>query len=752
MAIIIFYSGELVWQNKQKKFDEIISSTPISKVTLFISHYLIISVIPILMIGITVLEAFYFQISNNYLSNYISFFSLFYFGGMEIFLYSFFFISFQHLVNNKYLGILLVSIIVLVFGPLSTSLGIDYPLFKILSMPNMSRSFSEFTGFGQYAKEHHYFSIYWLSFIILFSILTQWFLKRVELLKSFVILTLGIFILIGVKIILNINKSEKSRPELLDIREAYERKFKQYESLAIPQVINKKMKIDFYPEILAYEINGEYIIENQSLDTMHHIFVSQRADYDSLWIENTTLIFKNKLHKGYLFQLKKGLLPSEELKVRFSLNYKVNGFSISKEIRKNGSYLQHSKFEPIFGYLEQFEISDMKERKRRDLPKKLPEASFHDHHKKESKFNFSKIDFEAIVSTSKNQKATSSGQLLSQWEKDDRNYYHFKSKDKIDGNIGYFSAKYTTRKTKYNDVNIEISHHPMHHHNIDEIFRISKLTLDYCAKSFGAYPHDHLRFAQTPSGLGFGGRAMSGMIAMSSSIFTKDIRSNLTINYTGKVIIHEIAHQWWGLQLEAKRLPGKRVISESIAKYVENILIEKIYGTEMAFKLNRYTMSRYFAGRSHASKPEVPLYVAENEQYIIYSKGYVVMLSLRDLIGEKNINLALSRFYKKYKNNNEATSIELINEFYQVSPRKYHVLIDDWFKRIISYDLKINDSELKKIASNKYKVSLNLETKRFQHDKKTKRININEPIIIEVYDINGDVLYSKKHLINKEEY
>ena len=38
-----------------------------------------------------------------------------------------------------------------------------------------------------------------------------------------------------------------------------------------------------------------------------------------------------------------------------------------------------------------------------------------------------KIRFETIVSTSKDQTAVSSGTLLKEWSKNDRNYYHYKS-------------------------------------------------------------------------------------------------------------------------------------------------------------------------------------------------------------------------------------------------------------------------------------------------------------------------------------
>jgi hypothetical protein len=47
-----------------------------------------------------------------------------------------------------------------------------------------------------------------------------------------------------------------------------------------------------------------------------------------------------------------------------------------------------------------------------------------------------------------------------------------------------------------------------------------------------------------------------------------------------------------------------------------------------------------------------------------------------------------------YRDSNEfkITSLDFLNALYKVTPSKYHVLIDDWFKRIMRYDLAIKEN------------------------------------------------------------
>ncbi len=58
----------------------------------------------------------------------------------------------------------------------------------------------------------------------------------------------------------------------------------------------------------------------------------------------------------------------------------------------------------------------------------------------------------------------------------------------------------------------------------------------------------------------------------------------------------------------------------------------------------QYELDRYLLGRSTEQKKELPLSRVENQDYIHYRKGSLVMYALQDYIGEDNLNRAIRAF------------------------------------------------------------------------------------------------------------
>lgn len=65
-------------------------------------------------------------------------------------------------------------------------------------------------------------------------------------------------------------------------------------------------------------------------------------------------------------------------------------------------------------------------------------------------------------------------------------------------------------------------------------------------------------------------------------------------------------------------------------------------------KFLKDALDSYLQGRTMESKREQPLMFNENQQYIHYNKGSLVLYTLSDYIGEKNMNNALKNILKKW--------------------------------------------------------------------------------------------------------
>jgi hypothetical protein len=88
---------------------------------------------------------------------------------------------------------------------------------------------------------------------------------------------------------------------------------------------------------------------------------------------------------------------------------------------------------------------------------------------------------------------------------------------------------------------------------------------------------------------------------------------------------------------------------------------------------------------------EPPLVLVENESHIYYNKGSINMYELQELIGEKNINLALQKFLKDWcsfnnpaKPDRYSTTLDLIQYFREVTPDSVQYTVTDLFERVNS--------------------------------------------------------------------
>jgi hypothetical protein len=136
------------------------------------------------------------------------------------------------------------------------------------------------------------------------------------------------------------------------------------------------------------------------------------------------------------------------------------------------------------------------------------------------------------------------------------------------------------------------------------------------------------------------------------------------------------------------------------------------------------------------------------------------MLALRDLIGEEKLNSVLKDITEanRYKNKLEVTTIDFLNALYKVTSEDKHHLIDDWFKKVITYDLKVDEASYKKLADGTFEVSATINSNRFEtlDSGETKEIDLNEPIKIGIFTTHPSkvkddttVLYYESNTIRK---
>ncbi|RZS99373.1 ABC transporter permease/M1 family aminopeptidase [Aquimarina brevivitae] len=776
LIIIIFYSGELVWKERSFNFHEIIDATPVANAMLFLSKYVALLLLPLLLIVVGIVVAITFQILGNYQDfKWYQYMGMFYFNGTELLFYGILALFIQYIMPNKYLGMVLSGVLIFLLGSsLSSIIGIEHPLLQLGR--TFLVSYVDMNGYGSYLYRFHWSAVYWMSLagILVFlaykllrrgehstlnskigSFFTGW--KKGE--RIFVIGFFFFFIGSGSVIFYNSNVTNKyiSTNDQLDLAEAYERKFKKYDNLKELYPIDLKTEVAIYPNLNKYTVNANYILENKSSELVDKIFISPREPLDSVSIEGAILVASDEQFGTFLFELKSPLGPGERIHFQYNLTVVNDGFETRKDIVNNGSYILHSSFTPSLGYRPSMELKDPLERKRRGLPKRPIETGDEKELHGKPYNRIGKLNFETIVSTNSDQIAIAPGKLIRKWTQNNRNYYHYKPRQKVTPLLGYFSAGYKVHEDTYRGINIEQYYHPEHEMNIASVAKASRQTLEYCIQNFGSYPYAHIRIAEIPAYWPFGGQALPGTISMVEDQFYLIKQSNARVfDLVAKRTIHEIAHQWWGHILTPKITYGGGFFMEGLAKYTEAVIMEKKYGKGALWNLSEYSNNRYFTERSYSTKAEPPVYLSDGESYLLYGKDYTVMLALKELVGEAKINTVLKKIVEQYgdKDEFEVTTLHFLEEVYRITPKKYHELINDWFKKIITYDLKVKNSFYKKLSDGRYGITLEVETKRFEtiNTGEDVEIEINEPIQIGLFHKHPKDVGAGEEVLHLQDY
>jgi aminopeptidase N len=190
-----------------------------------------------------------------------------------------------------------------------------------------------------------------------------------------------------------------------------------------------------------------------------------------------------------------------------------------------------------------------------------------------------------------------------------------------------------------------------------------------------------------------------------------------------------------------------------MSQYSALMVMEKEYGPARMQKFLRYELDRYLSDRGGELIAEMPLSLVENQGYIHYRKGSLVMYALRDAIGEEAVNRALRKFIRDYAYDQPpyTTAQELVRYFRAEAPADKQELITDLFERIILFDNKATEVSSTKRADGRHVVKITVTSKKLQADAKgeEKPVPVNDWIDIGVLGEKDAVLFSQKRHITK---
>jgi ABC-2 type transport system permease protein len=669
MLIVIYFINDLYWRSHSSGFSLIEKSTYFSKNKLS-GHFISINILLFFLTAILILEGLAFQLVYSYFHiEWNAYLGTILFNTFPLILFSAFMLLINDNIKNRFVALGVSVLAGLSFaGPVSKKI-ISYPLLRIFS--DYKGVYSDFNGYGIYASAFAERLLFGFGLIVFLWLINEWIKTKKWNIKQiiFTIITLSFGIFTGnlfMKGYIPQNEEEKI------VQSAqYEQKFKQYENIAQPTVTELITNIELYPSENSYKINGTYKLVNQTDKPINKILINFHPDLNiESAVFRTNSESKKIDQKVTEISLNQSLQPRETASFDFKISYHwsaVNRHDSFNSVIENGSFMRISRYFPAFGYQANNEIEDEEKRAEFQLGKQseLKKLEAPEVFKKDF------INLDMTISTEKDQTAVGTGDLIQHYIKNSRNYFRYKAEN-IPFRFAVSSAEYQTKTTVYKGITINISYHEKHSENVNHLIENAKLTLDYCIQNFGKYPFKTINFAEISSFTkGFAATAYPSSIFMTEDmLFHANIHADKNQDVINELAGHELSHLWWGnSQIDPDDREGAVMLTETLAMYTEMMLYKKMHGKEKM--VERIKVHQQIFDNEKGLSENQPLYKVTGENtHISYSKGAVIMVKLSELTGEDKVNTALKIFLLHNQYPKKPTSLDLLKEFYKVSPNE----------------------------------------------------------------------------------
>jgi hypothetical protein len=753
MILILFYGAELFWREQRVRMASILGSTPVSGSVMIAAKWTALAALLGAVLCGGALAGVAVQVAKGYLHvQPFVVLSFFYFTGVPLLLYAAAALFLHALSPGKYAG-MIVFVLFVIVSRQAAAFGLEHDLWRFAAAPSLS--YSALNGFGDTAPFHR-LMLHWTVLALLLATLAATLWRRVELpLKERLRLLarpsvtartlLVTFAVTGGWIFYATNIAEPyvTASEMADWRADYEKTYKRIETMPRPRIFAVDSAVDLYPTEGRYHVAGRYGLINESAQPIASVYVATRREARSatLSIPSARLAAKDDRFGMARFDFQPPLAPGARTELRFDLSF-------ADGIAGNGTLLMNIRAFPTLGYRGSYELSDLRERRKRGL-KGGGSASLDEDGGQGSVDSSADewVDFSVTVSTSGDQIALAPGRLERSWKRNGRSWFRYRADAPILNRFAIASGRYAVAKRQQGPVGIEIYYHPSHAANVPHMLDTAAAALDVMQSSFEPYPHHQLRIVEVPPDWPWSGYALPGTVYIREDRgFLTDARDPDRPDLVARRVAHEVAHQWFGHRVHAADVEGASMIIESLAKYSELLIIERLRGREQVRQLLEIELDRYLSGRAGATYAEVPLYQVGDQPYLFYNKAAVVFFAIRDLLGQE----AMDRGIRAMMQERRPTSADLVRHLQSVADAGQSALIEQWTKEIVLYDLRVDAAEAHRRADGRYDVTVRIEADKSRTDSRgsEQSLAFDEPVEIAVAT-EEKVLDSRKHRLRR---
>lgn len=789
LLMAIYFAGEVVWRERERRFSEIVDATPLPNWVFLISKLAgVVGALLVLCVAVVLLESIVFQFARGLtdieLGQWLAWFVVP--SAIYVLHICVLAVVVQAVSPNKFVG-WAIMLLYLVATTVFAGMGLDHPLFNYAEA---YAPLSDMNGADNNGDTAWAMRAYWTFFAAILVVIGHLMWRRgtavtvkdqwrtlptrlrgtpLALLSIALAVTVGMagFIYYNMNI-LNHRWVTGDKQDALAAR--YEKDYSNYLGLPEPKLTDVKLDVDLQPARRWVQFDGSYRFVNASavpIEQLHVRMATQSIRVESLSVPGAKLVHDDKdaLHRIYKFD--QPLQPGQSGTLTFrtviekrgleALPSDRRGYELHAQPAPNGAYLTNIFFAPALGVSRANFLAGNTLRRKYGLPPELPTPELEDTAGLAKSYaGVERVNTDITVTTDADQTLVVTGAQVSESVANGRRTARFVSPIPTLNFITIQSARYAVKSADAGGVKISVYYFPKHPWNIDRTLSVMRDALDYYRRNYGPYQYSYARIIERPD-YGGGANSAPGTVGYSEKAgFTMDLRDPKRLDFLAYVTAHELAHQYWFHQVMPGDVQGAEVMTETLSQYSALMVMKHRYGPDQIRQFLKYEVDFYLTGRRQEAAEEKPLARVNKQGYIHYNKGSIVMYMIQDRLGEERVNTVLRGLVDRYRFKPApfARSSDLVDGLLTLArtPAERELILDQFY-RITLYDLQAKQANVRRLPDGQYETTITVAAAKAYADGKgnEKQAAFDEQVDVGVFTARpGDLAFGKENVVSMQ--
>lgn len=692
--LVVFWSTKLSWLNKSCQMHELIASSAVSGRVLLFSQLICLTVLLLVFMALLLSAVMVAQlVVTSAPLQWLEYLRQAGYQWVPLWLLMLLCLSLHSLCRNSLLALVLIALVLaLNMSPLPAMAGLEHPLWLLFTTP--LHAADELWGYQSSSAGFWPFILFWFLLALIAWGLALAFYHRGTGFSGQVWRTALTPKLISVVLLVLIGGSwqgwqldqqlRAEQPlmfssERLQWRADYETEYQHWQYKPQPVVTAVYSEVDFEPTEHSAKLKLVFTLSNNTQQPIHQVLVGQHWAYPLQQIEMTgaELSGENRPLGQREFTFTSPLLPGQHRNLTVQLQLKQKGLwpaAMHQLIRPGFSYLRSVPLFPAVGFVPEYRIRDNSIRAHYGLPErtelKPSEASTEN-------AAYQWVKMESVISVPEGQQAIAQGTLVKQWQQHGRSFFHYKTSQPLRAISAFVVVPWQAKQVQHGKVLLEI-YVPEQNQSTELTMLAMQQTLSWFEQQISPYSGDVLRLVSMPElDSGGTGYALPQLVLINHKVGVRARQAaDAGFSQVYRRAVHEVAHQWFGHDM-GNGVPGDGTfLVESLAKYVELVLIEQHFGRDAMQALVDYEKERF--ARAQARSKSLPSSLIDSdESYDQYSRATLVFARLRAELGDQRITAALRQLWLQHGYpNTPASSMDFVRQLKLASPEEQHALID----------------------------------------------------------------------------